>query len=93
MQAPKPEWRATGQQAAARAPPSAPPKALAVGGSDGSGTRSVVALLEDLGVNMVVDDRGTNDVHADEMGGWPGWGGGPSAARMSPIDGGAAVCW
>ncbi len=24
-----------------------------------------------LGVNMVVDDRGTNDVHADEMGGWP----------------------
>ena len=47
------------------------PTPLMVGGSDGSGTRSVVALLEKLGVNMVVDDRGTNDVHADEMGGWP----------------------
>ena len=44
---------------------------LVVGGSDGSGTRSVVALLEKLGVFMVVDDRGTNDVHAEEMGGWP----------------------
>jgi len=44
---------------------------LIVGGSDGSGTRSVVALLEKLGVRMNVDDRGTNDVHADEMGGWP----------------------
>ena len=32
---------------------------------------SVVALLEKLGVFMVVDDRGTNDVHAEEMGGWP----------------------
>jgi hypothetical protein len=44
---------------------------LVVGGSDGSGTRSVVALLEKLGVFMIVDDRGTNDVHAEEMGGWP----------------------
>jgi hypothetical protein len=31
----------------------------------------VVALLEKLGVFMVVDDRGTNDVHGAEMGGWP----------------------
>jgi hypothetical protein len=44
---------------------------VVVGGSDGSGTRSVVALLEKLGVFMVVDDRGTNDVHGAEMGGWP----------------------
>lgn len=44
---------------------------VVVGGSDGSGTRSVVATLEKLGVFMVVDDRGTNDVHAAEMGGWP----------------------
>jgi len=48
-----------------------PNAVVVVGGSDGSGTRSVVALLEKLGVFMVVDDRGTNDVHAAEMGGWP----------------------
>jgi hypothetical protein len=30
-----------------------------------------VATLEKLGVYMIVDDRGTNDVHAAEMGGWP----------------------
>ena len=42
-----------------------------VGGTDGSGTRSIVALLQSLGVRMVIDDTGTNDVHAAVMGGWP----------------------
>lgn len=45
---------------------------LMVGGTDGSGTRSVVDLLENLGVMMAVDDEGTMDVHGEEMqGGWP----------------------
>ena len=45
---------------------------LMVGGTDGSGTRSVVDLLENLGVMMAVDDEGTMDVHGQEMeGGWP----------------------
>ena len=45
---------------------------LLVGGTDGSGTRSVVDLLENLGVLMAVDDEGTMDVHGEEMpGGWP----------------------
>ena len=42
-----------------------------VGGTDGSGTRAVVDLLARLGVNMVIDDAGTYDVHAEEIGGWP----------------------
>ena len=45
---------------------------LVVGGSD-EAARSVVALLEKLGVFMVVDDRGTNDVHAEEMGAGRPW--------------------
>lgn len=45
---------------------------LVVGGTDGSGTRRAVQLLADLGVPMVVEDGGTNDVHADFMPqGWP----------------------
>ena len=31
----------------------------------------MVALLEHLGIKMVVEDRGTNDVHGEVMGGWP----------------------
>jgi len=46
---------------------------LLVGGSDGSGTRSVVSLLQDLGVTMVIDDTGTNDVHGAEMFSGKGW--------------------
>ena len=33
--------------------------------------RSVVALLQQLGIRMVVEDTGTNDVHGGVMGGWP----------------------
>ncbi|CAM9975858.1 unnamed protein product, partial [Phaeothamnion confervicola] len=46
---------------------------LVVGGTDGSGTRGVVALLQRLGVPMVIEDYGTLDVHASYMvkGGWP----------------------
>ena len=44
---------------------------LVVGGTDGSGTRGVVALLQRLGVHMVVEDANTLDVHGREMGGWP----------------------
>jgi len=49
------------------------PVPLVVSGTDGSGTRSVVDLLVRLGVNMVIDDRGTNDVEGYELGkgGWP----------------------
>eukprot|EP00854_Cymbomonas_tetramitiformis_P001577 gene1577-2214_t len=48
-------------------------KPVIVGGSDGSGTRAVVLLLQRLGVNMVIEDRGTLDVHGEQlgMGGWP----------------------
>ena len=46
---------------------------LLVGGSDGSGTRSVVKLLQQLGVHMVIDDMGTYDVHGQEMLGGKGW--------------------
>ena len=46
---------------------------LLVGGSDGSGTRSVVDLLQSLGVTMVIDDTGTNDVHGAEMVNGKGW--------------------
>ena len=50
------------------------PVPLIVGGSDGSGTRAFVQVLELLDVPMVVDDRGTMDVHAKELfqgRGWP----------------------
>jgi len=45
---------------------------LVVGGTDGSGTRGVVALLERLGIPMVYDDAVSRDVHGAELGGWPG---------------------
>lgn len=52
--------------------PAASKSVLVVGGTDGSGTRSFVDLLNDLGVPMAVDDAGTMDVHGWEMdGGWP----------------------
>eukprot|EP00934_Nitzschia_sp_Nitz4_P006174 Nitzschia sp. Nitz4//scaffold48_size128905//108531//110093//NITZ4_003618-RA/size128905-processed-gene-0.226-mRNA-1//1//CDS//3329553036//6164//frame0 len=47
---------------------------LIVGGSDGSGTRSFATILEKLGVPMLVEDRGTMDVHAKQIlngAGWP----------------------
>ena len=44
---------------------------VVVGGTDGSGTRGAVALLERLGLPMVYDDLGSFDVHAAEIGGWP----------------------
>eukprot|EP00536_Pseudo-nitzschia_multiseries_P002364 jgi/Psemu1/322523/estExt_fgenesh1_pg.C_310017 len=53
---------------------------LVVGGSDGSGTRAVVALLRELGCIVVADDRSTFDVHLEaiasvqnghETRGWP----------------------
>jgi len=49
------------------------PVPLVVSGTDGSGTRSVVDLLLKLGVTMVIDDHGTNDVEGYELGegGWP----------------------
>lgn len=70
------------------------PVPLIVGGTDGSGTRGVVALLQRLQVPMVVEDGGTLDVHAGYMakGGWPkvvkpvlDWARGPSYdARKAP---------
>lgn len=50
------------------------PVPLIVGGTDGSGTRAVVALLQRLKVPMVVEDGGTMDIHgAPYMAkmGWP----------------------
>lgn len=50
------------------------PVPLIVGGTDGSGTRGVVALLQRLKVPMVVEDKGTMDVHGAPYmvkGGWP----------------------
>jgi hypothetical protein len=50
------------------------PVPLIVGGSDGSGTRAFVMLLEHLNVPILVEDRGTMDVHGSEMydgAGWP----------------------
>lgn len=44
---------------------------LAVGGTDGSGTRRVVQLLTQLGVTMVVDPSMQFDVDASTVGGWP----------------------
>lgn len=50
------------------------PVPLIVGGTDGSGTRGVVALLERLKVPMIIEDGGTLDVHGAPYmakGGWP----------------------
>ncbi|KAL3919614.1 MAG: hypothetical protein SGILL_003668 [Bacillariaceae sp.] len=49
------------------------PVPLIVGGSDGSGTRAFVKVLQDLGVQMVVEDEGTLDVHAWQLFGGEGW--------------------
>jgi len=50
-----------------------PQTMIMICGTDGSGTRSAVKLLESLGVQMSVDDRGTMDIHAERggLGGWP----------------------
>ena len=40
---------------------------LIVGGSDGSGTRTFVQTLMELGVTMIFDDASTMDVHGEEM--------------------------
>jgi hypothetical protein len=43
-----------------------------VGGTDGSGTRGVVDVLQSLGVAMVMDDHVQKDAHGVEMeDGWP----------------------
>lgn len=50
------------------------PVPLIVGGTDGSGTRGVVALLQRLKVPMVIEDDSTMDVHGAPYmveGGWP----------------------
>lgn len=41
---------------------------LVVGGTDGSGTRSVVCLLDALGVPMIIDNHRTLDVEGKELG-------------------------
>lgn len=48
-----------------------PPGVLVVGGTDGSGTRSVVKKLVSLGTTMVSEDPQTYDIHADLVNGWP----------------------
>lgn len=50
------------------------PVPLIVGGTDGSGTRGVVDLLERLKVPMIVEDTSTKDVHGSPYmakSGWP----------------------
>lgn len=47
------------------------PAVMIVGGTDGSGTRSVVQTLTDLGASIVSEDPETFDIHADLVGGWP----------------------
>ena len=49
------------------------PVPLIVGGSDGSGTRAFVELLLKLNVPMLVEDRGTMDVHGVEIYNGAGW--------------------
>lgn len=46
-------------------------KVLLIAGSDGSGTRGVVSILERMGISVVVDDPVSKDIHAAEVGGWP----------------------
>uniref|UniRef100_A0A7R9WRJ1 Sulfotransferase domain-containing protein n=1 Tax=Craspedostauros australis TaxID=1486917 RepID=A0A7R9WRJ1_9STRA len=43
---------------------------LVMVGTDGSGTRGVAAILQQLGVPLVVDDFVQLDVHAASIGGW-----------------------
>jgi len=49
------------------------PPVLIVGGSDGSGTRAVVQVLQQLGVPFIMDDPTTKDVHAQEIYSKQGW--------------------
>ena len=46
---------------------------LIVGGSDGSGTRAFVTALGKLGIPMLVDDKGTMDVHGRQLFNKEGW--------------------
>ena len=55
----------------AEATPLKPHTTLIVGGTDGSGTRSVVYLLDKLGVPITADILGTLDTDGKEIGGWP----------------------
>ena len=55
----------------AEATPLKPHTTLIVGGTDGSGTRSVVYLLDKLGVPITADIIGTLDTDGKEIGGWP----------------------
>ena len=70
-----PAAAAAAPAAAAPAPAAAMPAKtmIMVCGTDGSGTRSAVKLLQSLGVTMAVDDTGTMDIHAERanLQGWP----------------------
>jgi hypothetical protein len=55
------------------------PAILILGGSDGSGTRSFVKHLIQLGVPMIYDDEITMDVHGRSMSDGDGW---PQIVRM-----------
>ena len=46
---------------------------LIVGGSDGSGTRAFVDVLGQLGVNMLIDDSRTMDIHGSVLFRGKGW--------------------
>ncbi|KAG7363070.1 hypothetical protein IV203_026430 [Nitzschia inconspicua] len=49
------------------------PVPIIVGGSDGSGTRVFVQVLQELGVDMIVEDEGTMDIHGLQLYGGEGW--------------------
>lgn len=55
------------------------PAILILGGSDGSGTRSFVRHLIQLGIPMIFDDEVTMDVHGRSMSDGDGW---PQIVRM-----------
>jgi hypothetical protein len=55
------------------------PAILILGGSDGSGTRSFVQHLIQLGIPMIYDDEITMDVHGRSMSEGDGW---PQIVRM-----------
>jgi hypothetical protein len=55
------------------------PAILILGGSDGSGTRSFVQHLIQLGIPMIYDDEITMDVHGRSMSDGDGW---PQIVRM-----------
>lgn len=59
------------ERPAEEATPLKPHTTLIVGGTDGSGTRSVVYLLDKLGVPITADIIGTLDTDGKEIGGWP----------------------